>query len=183
MGCEWLAGVVLLLVACLAALAPGRAGSATPRCSAATLSAKLPKQALPAKVAATRDRIAAAAVRCDYASLARIAGATKQGFVFSYGAERSPAAYWRRVEALGRDRPLARLVKLLRQPVTRNEIGSWAWPSAYTERPTAADWNRLVTAGIYTRAQVNGMKKAGSYLGYRTAISPRGEWLFFVAGD
>jgi hypothetical protein len=27
------------------------------------------------------------------------------------------------------------------------------------------------------------MKKDGMYLGYRTAISPQGAWLFFVAGD
>jgi hypothetical protein len=75
------------------------------------------------------------------------------------------------------------LVGILRLPHVRNETGAYAWPSAYRERPTAADWNRLVAARLYTRAQVNAMKRNGSYLGYRTAISPQGRWLFFVAGD
>jgi hypothetical protein len=30
---------------------------------------------------------------------------------------------------------------------------------------------------------VTQLKKAGTYLGYRTAISPQGKWQFFVAGD
>jgi hypothetical protein len=183
---------VAFSAAVLAGLAVGGGGTAAttaavsgnaPTCSAARLSPQLPKQTLPAKVAATRARIAAAAVRCDYAALAAIARQNPAGFTFSYGGERSPAAYWRRLETAHRDRPLARLVKILRLPLTRNETGAYAWPSAYTERPTAADWNALVRAGVYTRAQVTQMKKAGSYLGYRTAISPRGRWLFFVAGD
>ena len=34
-----------------------------------------------------------------------------------------------------------------------------------------------------TAAQAESWKRYGSYLGYRTAISPKGDWLFFVAGD
>jgi hypothetical protein len=173
---------LLAAVAAVAGIAPG-AGTAATRCSASGLSAQLPKQALPAKVAALRARLAAAAVRCGYAALARIAAENPRGFTFSYGAARDAAAYWRRLESTRADRPLARLVAILRLPVTRNEIGSYAWPSAYTEHPTAADWTRLVTAGVYTRARVNAMRRDGTYLGYRTAISPAGRWLFFVAGD
>jgi hypothetical protein len=154
-----------------------------PDCSAARLSPQLPKQALPAKVAATRARIAAAAVRCDYAALARIARENETGFSFSFGAYRSPGAYWRQLEGQKIGRPLAHLVGILALPFTHNETGAFAWPSAYTEKPTAADWDRLVRAGLYTRAQVTSMKRAGSYLGYRTAISADGDWLFFVAGD
>jgi hypothetical protein len=36
---------------------------------------------------------------------------------------------------------------------------------------------------LFALLAVSSMKKAGSYLGYRTAISPQGDWLFFVAGD
>jgi hypothetical protein len=171
------------VVCCAVATAALPAGAAQPRCSAAGLSAKLPKQKLPAKVASMRDRIAAAAVRCDYGALARLSRENGKTFVFTYGSPRDPAAYWRRLETQHLDRPLARLVRILRLPVTRNEIGSYAWPSAYTERPTARDWNLLVKAKLYTRAQVESWKRYGSYLGYRTAISPKGDWLFFVAGD
>jgi hypothetical protein len=83
-------GVIAFLVA-LAVAWPAAGTAATPRCSASGMSAKLPRQSLPAKVAASRARIAAAAVRCDYAALVRIAAANPNGFSFTFGAERSPA--------------------------------------------------------------------------------------------
>jgi hypothetical protein len=147
------------------------------------MSAALPQEKLPAKVAATRARIARAAVKCDYAALEKIAKENPQGFTFSYGSETSPSAYWRTLEQSRRDKPMRRLVAILKTPFVRNEIKAYAWPSAYTEKPTAADWNRLVKVGAYTRAEVANLEKAGMYLGYRTAVSPQGKWLFFVAGD
>jgi hypothetical protein len=172
----------LVSVGC--ASAASTKSSSTPRCSAAGLSASLPKQKLPAEVARVRARIAAAAVACDYAALQRIALEKGKGFAFSYGSERSAAAYWRRLEAQHRDRPLARLVKILALPVTRNETGAYAWPSAYTEKPKASDWNALVRKGVYTRAEATRMRNGGNvYLGYRNAITRTGDWQFFVSGD
>ena len=143
----------------------------------------MPPQTLPAPVAATRARIARAAVACDYATLERIARENPKGFTFSFGEQGSPAAYWRRLETKHLDRPLARLVKILGLPHTRNEAGFYAWPS-YTTHPTAAAWNVLVRKGIYTRAQVRQMRQGGNvYYGYRTAITRDGRWQFFVAGD
>jgi hypothetical protein len=174
---------IALAVALVSAGAATAARSHT-TCSAAGLSAKLPKQKLPAAVASVRARIAAAAVACDYAKLQKIALEKGKGFNFSFGTEKSAAAYWRKLETQHRDRPLARLVKILSIPVTRNETGSYAWPSAYTDKPTAADWNALVQKGVYTRAEVNRMRKGGNvYYGYRTAITRSGDWQFFVAGD
>ena len=178
--------LALLGAVVTAAAAAALSADAAPRatCSASGLSATLPKQALPAAVARVRARIAKAAVACDYAGLERIALERGKGFTFSYGGERSAAAYWRRLEATHRDRPLARLVAILGLPVTRNETGSFAWPSAYTDKPTARDWNALVRAGVYTRAHVDRMRRGGNvYLGYRTAITRGGDWQFFVAGD
>jgi hypothetical protein len=173
-----------VLAAAAALVAGGAAGAGTAAsCSAKGMAAALPKEQLPAKVAATRLRIARAAVKCDYAALEKIAKENPQGFKFSFGAERSPAAYWRKLEQTRRDKPMRRLVAILKTPYVRNEIKSYAWPSAYKEKPTAADWNRLVRVGAYTRAEVTRLKEAGMYLGYRTAISPQGKWLFFVAGD
>jgi hypothetical protein len=178
----------LLSAAAVVVLAAGCGGeeqAAAPaaRCSASSLSPQLPKQELPPRVAATRARIAAAAVRCDYAALAAIARANVQGFTFSYGSGRSPAAYWRRLETAKHDRPLARLVKILSLPVSGNEVVAYTWPSAYAEGATVNDWDALVRGGVYSRAVVEQMKQGGVYLGYRTAISPQGRWLFFVAGD
>lgn len=172
----------LVAVGCASA-APTRTSHAA-KCSAAPLSAKLPAQKLPAAVASVRSRIAAAAVACDYAKLQRIALEKGKGFTFSYGSETSAASYWRNLEAKHLDRPLARLVKILALPVTRNEAGAYAWPSAYTEKPTTADWNALVRKGVYTRAEVNRMRRGSNvYLGYRTAITRTGDWQFFVSGD
>ena len=58
-------------------------------------------------------------------------------------------------------------------PYTRNETGSYAWPTAYQESPSEADWQALVDAGLYTQEQIDSMKAGGSYLGYRTAITRR----------
>ena len=56
--------------------------------------------------------------------------------------------------------------------------------SAYTDKPTAADWNALVQKGVYTRVEVNRMRRSGNtHLGYRTAITRSGDWQFFVSGD
>jgi hypothetical protein len=171
-------------LAAAALVAAGAAGAHAGSCSAKGMSAVLPSEKLPAKVAATRTRLARAAVKCDYAALEKIAKENPQGFKFTYGPETSAVAYWRKLEANRRDKPMKRLVGILRTPFTRNEIKAYAWPSAYTEKPTAADWNSLIRAKAYTGAEVAQLKKAGGmYLGYRTAISPQGKWLFFVAGD
>ena len=60
---------------------------------------------------------------------------------------------------------------------------SYAWPTVYNESPTDADWQALVDSGLYPAATIEQMKAAGMYLGYRTAITPDGDWQFFVAGD
>jgi hypothetical protein len=160
------------------------AGSASARpaaaCSASKLSPTVPAQNLPAPVAATRRQIAALAVRCDYAGLAKHAGTR---FSFSFGGERSAAAYWKHQEAKG-GRPLAILVKILKLPSTRNETRAYAWPTAYRAHPTPADWDALVRVGVLTRQAADAMRKGGNvYYGYRTAITKSGRWQFFIAGD
>lgn len=172
---------LLVLATCaIAASGASAAPTQTATCSAAHEPTALPKQNLPAKVAARRQAIVNAAVACDFAKLERLAG--KQ-FTYSYGGGSSAAAYWRTVEAKRIDRPLQRLVRILSVRVTRNETNWFAWPSAYTDKPTAADWNALVSGGVYTAAEVRRMRAGKTYYGYRTAISPDGRWRFFVAGD
>ena len=78
--------------------------------------------------------------------------------------------------------PLSVLAIILAMPYTRNETGSYAWPTAYQESPSEADWQALVDADLYSQPQIDAMK-AGGYVGYRTAITPDGDWQFFVAGD
>ena len=152
-------------------------------CSTSTVRATLPRQELPEPVASVRERIFAAAIACDFDSLQQIALEQGEGFTFSYGAETSAADYWRGLEESG-ETPMLDLVRIISIPYTRNETGSYAWPSAYDEAPADEDWQALVDAGLYTQAEVDEMKAQNTgYLGWRTAITAEGDWQFFVAGD
>ena len=175
--------IVLLTVAVAGTIAAtASAAPRSPTCSAARLSAVLPAQKLPPAVASTRQRIASAAVACDFEKLERI-GKERGSFSYTFGGERSAAAYWRTQERNG-GRPLAILVKILGLPVTRNEVGAFAWPSAYTTHPKPGDWDALVRAGLVTRAQATKSQRMGNvYYGHRTAITRSGDWQFFIAGD
>ena len=154
-------------------------------CSTAGLRLTLPEQELPTAVADVRKRVFDAAVACDYETLEQIALEQGEGFTFSYGGGDSAADYWRQVEEANTEQPLPMraLAAVLAMPYTRNETGSYAWPTAYSEAPTDDAWQALVDAGLYAPEQVDSMKAGGMYLGYRTAITPEGDWQFFVAGD
>ena len=156
-------------------------------CSTAGLRLTLPEQELPAAVADVRQRVFDAAVACDYDTLEEIALEQGEGFTFSYGSGTDASEYWRSVEEAGDERPLPMraLATILTMPFSRNETGSYAWPTAYTESPTAEAWQALVDSGLYTQADVEQMQAPTStgYLGYRTAITADGDWQFFVAGD
>lgn len=155
-------------------------------CSAAGLRPTLPPQDLPPEVAEVRQRVFDAAVACDYETLEEIALERGAGFTFSYGAGDSAAAFWRETEEAGTGEPppMRALATILTLPYTRNEAGSYAWPTAYDESPAEADWQAIVDAGLYSPEDVQLMQTTGTgYLGYRTAITPDGDWQFFVAGD
>jgi hypothetical protein len=155
------------------------------QCSTSGLRLTLPEQDLPPEVADVRTRIFDAAVACDYETLEQIALEKGEGFTFSYGSGASAAEFWREAEASSAEsKPMRALATILTLPHTRNEAGSYAWPSAYDESPTEADWQALVDAGLYSAETIEQMKTQGTgYLGYRTAITPDGDWQFFVAGD
>ena len=155
-------------------------------CSTAGLRLSLPDQELPQPVADVRERVFDAAVACDYDTLEQIALEQGEGFTFSYGAgpDDSAAAHWRELEESGAEEPMRVLATILTLPYTRNESGSYAWPTAYSEAPTEEAWQALVDAGLYTQEEIDGMRSGGTgYLGYRTAITADGDWQFFVAGD
>ncbi|MGH3071102.1 MAG: hypothetical protein ACRDNB_02385 [Gaiellaceae bacterium] len=155
-------------------------------CSTAAVRLTLPDQELPPAVADLRKRVFDAAVACDYDTLEQIALEKGAGFTFSYGGGTDASAFWRDVEESATESPLPMLTlaTILTMPFTRNESGSYAWPTAYSENPTEESWQALVDAGLYSQETVDAMKEQGTgYLGYRTAITADGDWQFFVAGD
>jgi hypothetical protein len=152
------------------------------RCSAAGLAPARPVAGLPKPVASMRLRVDAAARRCDFAALERLADEHGRGLEFSFGAERSAAAFWRRLERRPeRPRPMEALVKILKMPFV-HEGRFYSWPSAHQRRPKERDWRALRT--LYTARQIAAMRRAGiGYLGYRAGFTAGGDWQFFVAGD
>jgi hypothetical protein len=157
-----------------------------PTCSTAGLRLTLPEQELPPEVADVRQRVFDAAVTCDYDALEQIALEKGEGFTFSYGSGTDASEHWREVEETGAESPppMRALATILTTPFTRNESGSYAWPSAYSENPTEEAWQALVDSGLYPEDDLEEMRNAGvGYLGYRTAITADGDWQFFVAGD
>ena len=153
------------------------------RCSASGLSAAArPQTGLPPAVARMRARIVRAAVACDYEALERLAREKRRSFHFSYAALRSPAAYWRRLERTRGEDVMAKLVKILGLRHARSREGFYIWPAAHRDDPTAADWRAL--RAVYPQKVIDRMRRAGSgYIGHRVAITRRGDWLYFVAGD
>jgi hypothetical protein len=154
-------------------------------CSTAGLRLTLPEQKLPPAVADVRKRIFDAVIACDYDTLEEIALEKGAGFTFSYGAGTDASEYWRDVEENSSEepKPMRALATILTLPHTRNESGSYAWPTAYSENPTDEAWQALVDAGLFSQEVVDQMRAGGMYLGYRTAITADGDWQFFVAGD
>ena len=156
------------------------------QCSSAAMRATLSDQELPQAVAEVRKRIFDAAVACDYDTLEHIALEKGEGFTFSYGGNTDATQYWRRAEEESNrePKPMRALATILTMPYTRNESGSYAWPTAYDESPTEEAWRLLVVSGLYTQGDVDLMKSYSTgYFGYRTAITADGDWQFFVAGD
>jgi hypothetical protein len=152
-------------------------------CSTAGLRLTLPEQELPDAVADVRKRVFDAAVACDYDTLEQIALEKGAGFTFTYGGETDASEYWSKLEDDGTEKPMRALATILTLPHARNESGSYAWPTAYSEDPSEEAWQALVDAGLYTQDEIDSMKTGGSYLGWRTAITADGDWQFFVAGD
>ena len=155
-------------------------------CSMSGVRLTLPDQDLPPAVAEVRTRVFDAAVACDYDTLEQIAQEQGEGFTFSYGSGTDASEYWRDLEENSADtpKPMRALATILTHPFTRNESGSYAWPTAYSENPTEDAWRDLVYSGLYSAEEVDQMQEQNTgYLGYRTAITADGDWQFFVAGD
>lgn len=160
-------------------------------CSASELDADLVEQpALPEAVVRTRQRIAEAAVACDYGSLGSLAEEGDEPFTHSFGDAGDPASFWERQES-ERDRerrPLHDLVAILDLPHGMTEhhgVVRYVWPSAFAydtwdEVPEA---DREALRPLYGDDDLESFDRFGGYIGHRVVIREDGTWTAFVAGD
>jgi len=139
---------------------------------------------LPPPVAELRERLFSLAGQCDYEGLAAIAKES-EGFTYSFGgSEGDPAQFWRNQEEGALGEPMYALQMVLSLSHGRNEGGSFVWPTAATENATDEDWQELVDEGFYFPSDIEQMRESGvGYTGWRTGITPDGEWQFLVEGD
>lgn len=154
-------------------------------CSAAEMAAPVSEGDLPDAVGEKRTAILSAALSCDYDQLSDLTG--EEGFTFSYGDSADFAAFLREGEGSGND-PLRKLVQIFGTTPRDFEIrdeNHKVWPAAATYE----SWNAIPEEAIddlrsvYTAEDLQSFAQAEQYLGYRTAISRSGNWLYFVAGD
>jgi hypothetical protein len=153
-------------------------------CSATDSGLALEEQELPKPVADLRERLFAAAGECDYEQLSAIAQES-EGFTYTFGGtEGAPAKFWREQEEGATGEPMYALQMVLSLPVARTEAGGYVWPSAHSPNATDEDWQALVDEGFYFTSDIEQMREGGTgYVGWRTAITPEGEWLYFAEGD
>lgn len=150
------------------------------RCSAGEIMATpVEPQGLTDAALETWEAVRDAALACDYDALAALA--PDEGFTFSFGGGDDPAPYWREAEASGQ-RVLAELVGILDLPAAEDDDGSFVWPRAHVEPEDDAAWEEL--REVYPPEAIEEWREGEiGYAGYRTAITPDGEWRYFVAGD
>ncbi|MEA2451952.1 MAG: hypothetical protein QOG04_662 [Actinomycetota bacterium] len=146
---------------------------------------------LPTKVADVRLEIIGAAIGCDYDGLETLALEGRQGFSYNYGADGSPADFWRVRErdARANGQPTSEymryLVSILDLPYCEEDGPDgehyFVWPRVHCNARTDSDWNDL--KGLYTKEQIDQMRTGDMYYGFRVGILEDGDWVYFISGD
>ncbi len=166
-----------------AANAPNAAKATSATCSGAKRPGRVVVvRGMPTTTRATARALLGAGVRCDAAALTKRAERDKTRLSFGivtakefFALPEKETKYRYLVDALVKARP--------GYDKTSHD---YVWPrlaagDAYLDRSA---WDEAVAAGLLTKAQAAQMRRDGTgYLGWRLAISDRGEWRFFIAGD
>jgi hypothetical protein len=138
-------------------------------------------EGMPAEVAAARDLLLDAALRCDE-QLLFTAIEESDAFTYSFGASGDPLGYWWELEEAG-EAPFLRLAEVLATTPSTTDGGElWVWPQVHTGRAedtTDAAWAELTWLEDPELAR----SADEGYLDWRVGITPDGQWRFFVRGD
>lgn len=137
---------------------------------------------MPAEVAAARDFLIDAAVRCDE-QLLFTAIEESSMFTFSFGDDTDVIGYWWDLEEAGEE-PFLRLAQVLSTTPALADGGElYVWPQVATgrsEHTTEDAWAELTWM---SDADMEASQTGEGYVGWRAGISLDGEWRYFLAGD
>jgi hypothetical protein len=155
---------------------------ATPVAGGTETGSSQPQLALPARVSETRDAILAAAQARDFEALRALI--PERGFTFSYGGERDPIAYWKRLESEGHVPVFGDILPMVLATEPGFDRGVYVWPAQATEDPATWDERDIeALTAIHAEEDIRAFQEAGLYLGWRVGIDRHGTWVFFVSGD
>ena len=182
------------------AASPAAPSTSRDKCSAAELTPMNPEltnRGLPDAVDVMRKQILGAAMACDFRELDRLALDGRPYFSYSFSVEQNPASFWRAREREARrldletSEYLRYLVQILHLPYckesqddgtgTDTELVFYIWPRVHCSERTAEDWKDV--EGVYTNEQIERMRSADLYYGFRVGIIEDGDWVYFIAGD
>jgi hypothetical protein len=138
--------------------------------------------ALPSPVARTRDAILAATQARDFEALRALI--PEEGFTFSFGGDRDPIAYWKRLESQAHVPVIGDILPMVLGTVPVRQQGTYIWPAPAAKDP--ADWDEgdlEVLRLLHPEEDIRLFQEAGLYTGWRAGIDRDGTWVFFVSGD
>jgi hypothetical protein len=136
---------------------------------------------MPTEVAAARDFLLDAALRCDE-QLLFTAIEESEMFNYSFGSTGDPIGYWWELEEAGEE-PFLRLAQVLSTtPSTLDDGDLCVWPQVHTGR--AEDTTDVAWDELTWLEDPETTRSAGEgYLDWRVGITADGQWRFFVRGD
>jgi hypothetical protein len=144
---------------------------------------------LPAPVAATRERLMAAARSGDLQKFAAVFKLRNPPTTFSFGDDKDPVSYWKEnyPDSEGLE-VLAILLTVLEAGFVHVDEGTpqdvYLWPY-FARMPLGAltPEQKIELLRIATGADYKDMVEFGAYSFYRLGIAPDGSLQFFVSGD
>lgn len=141
-----------------------------------------PPGEIPPAVLDTRQAILDAAQTRDYGALRALI--PDRGFTFSYGGERDPIAYWKRLESNAHVPVFGDVIPRVLGTEPGLFDGIYIWPAQAGEDPSEWDQSDLeALSEIHLRQDIRLFQEIGLYTGWRVGIDRDGTWVFFVSGD
>jgi hypothetical protein len=144
---------------------------------------------LPDAVVQTRNALLRTARTGDLERVRGVLDAVAPNLIYSFGADDDAIAYWRQVSMDGTGRDiLADMIKVFSSGYVVVNQGTadelFVWPYHFIYEIDDLTPEQEVELYLLVPAQYRqDMEDAGGYIGFRAAINPAGELIFFVAGD